>query len=375
MQDQENNKSLRTAFIRIFGENNTQNGIIMYKFDDILKNLEDWSKSSKFKYWAIKHENDTSDEDKRTHYHVVIKFHSPTLFSVIKNRFPYGHIVPARSIKDCVQYLVHFNDNSKRQYSQDDIFTNSRSDIPKLFSNSPRTKDIEDYLKSIDRGEIREYNQFQKIPIDIWVKYRTKIENAHCYYRERTYLDKNRKIQTDFIYGGTGTGKTTFVKDYCTKNKLSLCISSSSNDPFQDYKGEDVLLLDDLRDTAFEYADLLKILDCHTKSTSKSRYHNKFFLGKQIFITSSLALDFWYPLQESRARLQMYRRIPNYWIFTMDKIKHFVFSIDAFKYLEREEYLNPIKNKYATEEMNNIMQTMKLDYADQASEQVVQMRI
>ena len=40
---------------------------------------------------------------------------------------------------------------------------------------------------------------------------------------------------------------------------------------------EDVLILDDLRDSDFKFTDLLKILDNHTKSTVKSRYHNKAF--------------------------------------------------------------------------------------------------
>ena len=33
---------------------------------------------------------------------------------------------------------------------------------------------------------------------------------------------------------------------------LDYCISSSSNDPFQDYLGQKAIILDDLRDKSFE---------------------------------------------------------------------------------------------------------------------------
>jgi len=371
MQDQAKNTSLRTAFIRVTSENNTENGKCMYKEDDILGVLSDWSKSAKLKYWFIKHENDNADEDKRTHFHIVIKFNSPTAFSVIKNKFPYGQIAPARNIRDCVQYLIHANDPTKRQYNSEDIFSNAKTDIPKLLDKkSKRKKDIDDYIEAISKGDIREFNQFTKIPPEVWVKYRTRIENAFCYYREKTYLDKNREISTVFIFGASGTGKTTYVKDYCNANKLSLCVSSSSNDPFQDYKGEDVLLLDDLRDRAFEYEDLLKILDCHTRSTSKSRYHNKFFTGKIIFITSTLSIDFWYPVITRESRTQFYRRIKYYWMFYLDTIKLFEYNDRAMKYTEAGEILNPVRNKFTKTESKNIFQNMKIQYADKVSEQV-----
>ena len=97
------------------------------------------------------------------------------------------------------------------------------------------------------------------------------------------------------------------------------CISSSSNDPFQDYMGQKAIILDDLRDRAFEFEDLLKILDNNTASSVKSRFANKVFNGKMIVITSTVPLSYWYrEYQYSRSDTlqQLYRRITSYVVVT-----------------------------------------------------------
>ena len=93
------------------------------------------------------------------------------------------------------------------------------------------------------------------------------------------------------------------------------CISSSSNDPFQDYLGQRAIILDDMRDTAFDLPDLLKILDNNTSSSVRSRFANKVFNGSMIILTSSVPLNFWY--KEYRYNSvdtldQLYRRINIY---------------------------------------------------------------
>lgn len=74
------------------------------------------------------------------------------------------------------------------------------------------------------------------------------------------------------------------------------------------------MILDDLRDSSFDLADLLKILDNNTNSSVKSRFNNKVFNGKMIVITSSVPLVYWYPAYRySHDSLeQLYRRIGSY---------------------------------------------------------------
>lgn len=322
-------KSYKTAFIRVTSENETETGTVVYFKEDISNILKEWSESASITYWFIEHSAD--EEVSKTHYHIVIRFKSPTPFENIKSKFPYGNIESARNVKATIQYLIHLNDKSKVQYAWEDIITNCEDMTPyKVQTNSQQEITIQKIMEDIDKGIIREYNQFNIIPIELWAKYKTRIENGLTYYRERVCMDKNREIAVVFCCGDTGTGKTTFAKQYCDSAKKSYCVSSSSNDPMQDYKGEDVLILDDLRDSDYKFTDLLKILDNHTKSTVRSRYHNKAFIGEMIIITSYKPLNDWYFDISSENKHQLYRRIKTMYKFTADKI--FCFEYDEMKH-------------------------------------------
>ena len=81
-------------------------------------------------------------------------------------------------------------------------------------------------------------------------------------------------MEVIYIQGATGTGKTSYSKMLAEQKEYSYYISSSSNDILGDYKGQDCLILDDLRPSCMGLSDLLKMLDNHTTSTVKSRYKN-----------------------------------------------------------------------------------------------------
>jgi len=211
-----------------------------------------------------------------------------------------------------------------------------------MLSNSNQEVAISEIMMQIDKGEIKEYNQYQKIPIELWAKHKQRIQNALTYYRERVYMDKDREIKVYFFSGATATGKTTFAKTWCKKLGLSCCVSSSSNDPFQDYKGEDVLILDDMRDTDFKLNDLLKILDNHTKSTSKSRYNNKGFIGSMIIITSCVPLDEWYIRDCVEDKLQLKRRVSTLFKFQDTQVDVFNFNEKTFRYEKAGFFVNDI---------------------------------
>lgn len=333
-------KSMKTAFIRVTSVNNTSDkGTVTYNKTDIDKIIKEWASTCKLTYWYIEHSAD--DEVSMTHWHIVLKFANPMPFENVKSHFPYGDIESAKSIKKCVQYLVHANDLSKVQYNWSDVVTNCEDMTPfKVQSNAQGEVTIQRIMEQIDNGIIREYNQFEFIPIEIWSKYKTRIENGLTFYRERVYMDKNREINVVFMSGETGLGKTTFAKQYCENAKKSYCVSSSSNDPMQDYKGEDVLILDDLRDSDFKFTDLLKILDNHTKTTMKARYHNKAFIGETIIITSYRPLSDWYFDVPKESKCQLYRRIKTQYKFYQEHIEIFEYNDIAQKY----DYVGKVPN-------------------------------
>lgn len=332
--------SYRRCNIRVSAVNNTEKGVVKYELKDIHNILVDWNKSLSFDYYLICH-----DDEDNVHYHIVIRFHkNPVPFANIKSKFPYGMIQGTRNLKNSIQYLIHKNDKTKKQYKESDVISNDEN-ISKWFVNTQQQdrEEISEYIKMIDRGEIREYNQYEIIPIDIWSRNKNIINNAFTHYREKIFMDNNRNIRVVIFTGDTGTGKTTFAKKYCEANNKSYCISSSSNDFMQDYKGQDVMIFDDIRDTDLKFTDMLKVLDNHTRSTVVSRYYNKGFIGDTIILTSYKPLLEWYHNIDKESRLQLYRRITEQYQFREDGIIDiFIFSEETKKY----EYYKSIKNNF-----------------------------
>ena len=359
---------MKTAFIRVHEENNTQDGLVSYSFDYIKEHVEDLAfRYDGLQYAFIVHDKD-KDEDGATvarHYHIVIWFNIGTKnirFKMLKEAFPHGSIKPCGSVNASVQYLVHKNDTSKYQYNKEDIITNvSQDDLDVLFVNDGKLekkmnklseqKYLEDVINKIGEGVIRRYNQQDFIDIQLYSKYRTRIENAFKYQDMVFFGNPERNIKVIFIGGNeTGVGKTEFAKRAFCDDVNGVCVSSTSNDPLQDYIDQDVLIFDDLRDNAFTFQDLLKALDPFNKSSIKSRYHNKMFKGKYIIITSFDPLKDWYKNISKEKKTQLYRRISKYYEVDRGEIR--MYDIDKFCNLSNERVMkNPVP--YITRQDNN----------------------
>lgn len=87
-----------------------------YKIEDVFFNIKG------FKYWAIvKHFPE--DDEKKIHYHVIIKLENATTCESISKRLgvPLVHVKFVRNIRAMCRYLIHLDDPEKIQYSIDDV--------------------------------------------------------------------------------------------------------------------------------------------------------------------------------------------------------------------------------------------------------------
>ena len=348
VEEIENNKecvkkpsSMKNANIRISKVNNTKAGQLIYELADIEKIIKMWLKEKEFEYFLIEHKEDVAN----IHYHIVLKFASPTRFDTIKNKIPFGDIQNSKSLKNSVQYLVHMNSPEKYQYQWEDIITNTKElNKYQLKSKVSEELDINFYIDEISKGNIREYEYPIKIPALIYSKFGSRIDRAFKMYYDKFSMDNERHIEVEFVFGAGGTGKTWFAKTSCIMNNESYCISSSSNDVMQDYKGQDVLILDDLRDDSFKFADLLKILDNHTRSSMSSRYRNKCFIGTRIVITSNMNINEWYKSKSKEDLHQLRRRIKSLMIFSNSFVSFYRYN----EYEQIYKYCNEIENIFKT---------------------------
>lgn len=262
------------------------------------------------KQWAyILHDKD----DTEPHYHIYLNFGKTSVeFSDVASWFGldenFVNKVEGRK-SDMLMYLTHSNDGQqhKHQYSPKEVIANfdfeSEVAVSKMLGNFEQFSYAQqlEYVNSLSVNEkTRAHSQLDKL----W--------KLHC---QCLVLKPDRQIDVMFIQGKGGTGKTYYAKKLLTQMGYDFCVSSSSNDPFQDYMGQQAIILDDLRDKAFEFEDLLKLLDNNTASSVKSRFSNKVFNGKMIVITSTVPLPFWYyeyRYNNMDTLQQLYRRITSY---------------------------------------------------------------
>lgn len=270
------------------------------------------------KNWAyILHDKD----DTRPHYHIYLHFGTSSVdtklvaswFQVPEN---FVNKIKGRKV-DMLMYLTHSNSTQqhKHQYSSSEIIANF---------------DLENEIESSKIiGNFAKYSYAQQLayvntlPITEKSKYFTQLKKLWELECQCLTLTTDRDIQVIFITGKGGTGKTYYAKKLCEKMNYDYCVSSSSNDPFQDYLGQKAMIFDDMRDKSFEFEDLLKILDNHTSSSVKSRFNNKVFNGVLIIITSSVPLNYWYMKHKMSvdSLFQLYRRINCYIEISREFIK------------------------------------------------------
>lgn len=273
------------------------------------------------KQWAyILHDKD----DTRPHYHIYINFGDSSCdTAMVAKWFQLGYtddkgvehsgeqfIEKCKGRKtDILLYLTHGNDSqkNKHQYSPDEVVANF--DFQVEIENAKILGDFDKYSYA------QQIEYVNTLPISEKATVFTKLKRLwelHCAHR---LLNPDRKIQVMFICGKGGTGKTYYAKKLLDAQGYDYCMSSSSNDTFQDYMGQRAMILDDLRDSTFKLPDLLKILDNDTLSSAFSRFNNKVFVGNMIVITSPVPLVYWYKneqLGDYDTLDQLYRRIGCY---------------------------------------------------------------
>lgn len=302
--------------------------------EKILKALETLS-DKVVKYCYLLHDKDKKGDEslKAPHFHIFLQFNKTTDIITVAKAFEVDNTrvqkIMAKSYAQAIPYLVHANAPDKFQYNVEDVKANFdyKKAIENYKNKTNGTKRLDEIKEQIESGIIREYNVNEYVTMEEYAKYKTIIERC-LEYQRNILAKKNITKEVIFITGEVGSGKTTFAKNWAKNQNLSCFVSGSSNDPLDNYKGEDVLVLDDLRGSVFTLTDLLKILDNNTNTLVKSRYYNKVLTCKYIVITSVKEIDEFYSNifeNEEEPISQLKRRCKTY--IKMDKK-----SIEIYSY-------------------------------------------
>ena len=368
--DLQNNKEcdklkdrMRVVFMRLTVTNEVKDPEMIKKHGKTFTYTEEYIKNflKRFKcieFCYILHEKDVNEfgEIEQPHYHICMRYVTDSSFSFksLKNTFPFGMIQVGRYWNSMVQYLIHKNDKKKTPHEVSEIVTNIDPETLKFYLESeyedPKKKEdntLNELLQMILDGlGHKQYllmldNEREKY-LPIHKKYASKI-NEFFKIQKTLFAEKAKKrdIQTVFVEGSSGSGKTAYAICLAESQGLTYYVSGSSNDVMEGYDNEDVLIIDDGRSSIFKFSDFLKIIDPHTSTAIKSRYNNKTFVGSMIIITSYVPLEEWYRkctddeemdknYNGSSARQQLDRRINT--VIKVDKSEIKVYYHDSYGY-------------------------------------------
>ena len=328
-------------------------------------------KSSCVKEWAvIVHDKDTYNKEesvrfgkeigalKPAHAHGVMRFedNQPQHIEDVASwlNIPENFVQKfTKNFTAAVAYLIHANAPDKYQYSIDEVIANF--DVSEMIDRLRQNPKIEEVIKKIADGEIREFNLTDFVDEVTIVKNYRLIENAfHVRTKKLLATQQERNTEVIFISGGSGVGKTTLAKTIAQQKGLPYYVSSGSNDLLDGYQGQQCLIVDDVRPDAMGISDFLKLLDNNTATSVKSRYRNKYVNCDLIILTSVLSIDDFYentPNHEKEPVTQLKRRCQTYIQMDSLSIRVSVWNKLLMQYSKPIVYENDVLSDFVLEEV------------------------
>lgn len=304
-------------------------------------------------YAIITHDKDTENGVlKEPHFHLILTFdesvHLSTISRTLKVPCPFINKIQTTT-RLAQEYLIHKNDKSKYQYSPTAVI--SSFDYIEFLSKRDseiKKERLNNLALQISNGEIREYNLFQYISVTEYAL--NKLFFQRCFeYRQHTLHSVSRSLDCVFINGTSGSGKTTLAKRFAEKQGYSVYVSSGGKNPLDDYKGQDCIILDDIRSSTYSLSEFLKLTDLHTSSNVGCRYYNKSIHECKLIICTSVQSlsDFYSSVtkENNEPKVQLLRRFPTY--IKMDN--EFIYFYEYDKINEKHSYITHQAN-YITKE-------------------------
>ncbi len=251
------------------------------------------------KYAFIIHDK---DEDTKRHIHCMCKLNFATTIKKIADIMDCKEQNIERikrTFANALAYLTHLNEPDKYHYGDNEVISNYsfKTERSIALNMNKQKKQLDNLIEAISNGEVPNYKIYEeadKLSINrsYLIANFAKIEKAIKASVLCTTQTIDRQLETIFITGTSGIGKTTFAKKIAKDRGLSIFISGSNNDFLDGYNGEECIIIDDVRhDTFKDYNDVLKLLDPHTASNVRSRYHNKIIKAELIIMTSTKSID------------------------------------------------------------------------------------
>ena len=144
--------------------------MLLYPEDETHKKALEYIKLN-YDYAMITHDQDLNEEGeiKKSHTHIVITFPNAKWKTAIADELgiTLNYIEKCRSLDNALEYLIHYNDDTKHQYDIEEVQGSLKSQLKKIILNDGKDENvkayelityIENYDGPIDEGDFFKYS-------------------------------------------------------------------------------------------------------------------------------------------------------------------------------------------------------------------------
>lgn len=215
---------------------------------------------------------------------------------------------------NALAYLIHAKDKDKYQYPASDVETfdtldyetfinQNKEDFEKYSATRKREKSDESLdlvLSKVQLGELTYLDVMEDDDLAfLFGNNQQKFRERFNFYGEREAFLRLKSLERGdyqltvlYIQGESDIGKSTLAKDIALQVKAKMneiglrgdIYSASSSNPFDNYYGEEILLLDDLREYNLSASDWLKLFDPLNSARMSARYQNKLVVPRLVIM-------------------------------------------------------------------------------------------
>lgn len=183
-----------------------------------------------FKYTAFQREK--GNKEGTIHFQIFVIFTIGKRFSTIKNYFPTAHIEQANGTNaQCRDYCTKSDTRISGPYEIGD------------FAEERSRSDINGFMQLVEAGA-SDY-ELRKLYPSLFMKEINKLTTLRN-VKQVDYSRQERDVEVCYIYGSSGSGKTTFVHKE-TSNEKVFKVCSFDNSAFSGYSGQETLIIDEFR--------------------------------------------------------------------------------------------------------------------------------
>lgn len=218
------------------------------------------------------------------HTHIFIACSSGVRFSTMKKRFPQAHIEMARGTSEQNREYVF-----KLGKYENDKGATKIPDTQEEWGEIPLERqgsrnDITDLYDMIKSG-MSDYDIINENPS--YILQIDKLDKTRQIIKQKEYEKKLRDIESTYIFGKAGTGKTySVINEYGLENIYRL--TNYKYGGFDMYRGQDVIVFEEFN-SGFKIQEMLNYLDCYPIELP-CRYSNKIACFTKVFIISNIPL-------------------------------------------------------------------------------------